>query len=94
MSFLRLLQGKRQSWRRDFLAEYYAEAQFPRIPTWKAVRSPEWKLIAYEGKPEWTEMYRLSNDPYEMTNLAKDPALSAERARLEKRLAALVQQTS
>ncbi len=93
-SFLPVLQGKRIAWREDFLAEYFAEAQFPRIPTWKAVRSRDWKLIRYADHPDWTELYQLSNDPLEQTNLATQTAHAATRQRLEARLDRLLKETA
>jgi arylsulfatase A-like enzyme len=93
-SFLPLLKNRRAAWRTDFLAEYFAEAQFPRVPSWKAVRGSDWKLIRYEGKPEWTEMYQLGKDPYELSNLANEKAHADQRQKLEARLSALLQETA
>jgi hypothetical protein len=40
--------------------------------------------VLYHGKPEFTEIFGLTNDPYELKNLAADPAMMAKlRAELE-----------
>lgn len=82
-----LLEGKPADWRRAFFYCYYYERGF-RIPTVTAVRTDTAKLIRYPGHEEWTELFDLTNDPYEIKNLAADPnttdlkkALEAEYAR-------------
>ena len=47
------------------------------------VRTSDAKLIKYPGHDEWTEMFDLASDPYEMKNLAAEPAHAALRAKLE-----------
>jgi N-acetylglucosamine-6-sulfatase len=94
LSMVPLLRGKKVKWREDFLAEYFFEQQFPRVPAWKAVRNRGWKLIRYENKPEWTEMYRLSDDPFEMKNLANDALSAKQRTKMERRLERLLVETA
>jgi N-acetylglucosamine-6-sulfatase len=89
-----LLRGKKTKWREDFLAEYFFEKPFPHIPQWKAVRGKDWKLVQYDAKPEWTELYNLREDPYEMKNLAGESAAARQRAKLEGRLAGLLRETA
>jgi N-acetylglucosamine-6-sulfatase len=60
--------------RRSFLAEYFAEPNFPRIPSWQALRTDRWKYIHYTGVEGMDELYDLVSDPYEMTNVIVDPA--------------------
>jgi arylsulfatase A-like enzyme len=50
-SLVPLLRGQHGGWRRVFLAEYFAETQFPRVATWKAVRAEGWKYIHYRKFP-------------------------------------------
>ena len=60
------------NWRKSFLAEYYKEAG--NAPTMYGVRTAGAKLIRYPGHTEWTEFFDLRTDPYEIKNLASDPA--------------------
>jgi arylsulfatase A-like enzyme len=64
-------------------------------PLQMAVRTPEFKLIEFPGRPEWSELYDLRTDPQERTNLAdRKPRklatarslLAHERAKLGKAL--------
>jgi arylsulfatase A-like enzyme len=64
-------------WRDAFLYEYFKEKQFA-SPTVVAVRTTTHKLITYPGHDEWTELFDLANDPYEMKNLADDAELLAK----------------
>ena len=52
-----------------------------------AVRTATHKLVEYPNRPEWTEVFDLAADPYEIKNLASDAALSAK---LEAELATLM----
>ena len=46
-----------------------------------AVRTETAKLVRYPGHDEWTEVFDLTADPYELKNLVADPAHAALRAR-------------
>ena len=37
-----------------------------------ALKAPKHKLIKYPDHDEWTEVFDLQNDPYEIKNLADD----------------------
>jgi hypothetical protein len=39
-----------------------------------ALRTTNQKLITYPGHDEWTEVFDLAHDPYELNNLAQDSA--------------------
>lgn len=69
-----LLAGQKTEWRQSFLAEYFYERNFTGTPTLVALRTKEAKLIKYPGHEDWTELFDLANDPYEIKNLASDPA--------------------
>lgn len=73
-SWVPLLAGKNPDWRKAFLAEYFLENGYPAIPTVVAVRTADAKLIKYPGHDDWTELFDLAQDPYEIKNLVADPA--------------------
>lgn len=77
-----LLEGKHADWRNAFFYCYFYERNFP-TPTVTAVRTDKAKLVKYPGKDEWTEVFDLEKDPYEIHNLAKDPAAAMLRKDLE-----------
>jgi arylsulfatase A-like enzyme len=60
-----------QDWRTSFFYEYFKEPRFV-SPTVLAVRTKTHKLVTYPGHDEWTEVFDLSNDPYEVKNLVGD----------------------
>jgi arylsulfatase A-like enzyme len=80
-SLLPVLAGNAR-WRSDFLVEHL-EGTNP-IPTYCAVRSERWMYVRYTTGEE--ELYDLRDDPYELENLAANPAdhqvLEGRRARL------------
>ena len=69
-------------WRRSFFYCCFFERGFA-IPTVTAVRTEAAKLIKYPGHDEWTEVFDLKNDPFEIRNLANDPASAALKSQLE-----------
>jgi arylsulfatase A-like enzyme len=71
------------AWRDAFFYEYFREKEYPQTPTLFAVRTTSAKLITYPGHEEWTELFDLKNDPYEMKNLAPDPAHQELLARMQ-----------
>lgn len=77
-SWVPLLAGKKPAWRQSFLAQYFAENNFPTTPTIVGVRTAAAKLVKYPGHPEWTEVFDLALDPYELKNLASDPTAVAK----------------
>ncbi|MBI3649118.1 MAG: DUF4976 domain-containing protein, partial [Actinobacteria bacterium] len=85
MSLLPLVSGKDPPWRTDFLVEHM-EGTNP-VPTYCAVRSETAMFVRYSTGEE--ELYDLSSDPYELTNLVGDPARTAELRAMRLRLAEL-----
>lgn len=73
-SWVPLLTGKNKDWRHSFLCEYFQEVSFPQTPTMTGVRTDTAKLIMYPGHADWTEVFDLRADPYEIKNLANDPS--------------------
>jgi N-acetylglucosamine-6-sulfatase len=61
-------------WRKSFFYEYFKEPNFV-SPTVLALRTDTHKLITYPGNDEWTEIYDIANDPYELKNLVSDATL-------------------
>jgi arylsulfatase A-like enzyme len=77
-----LLEEKHADWRDSFFYCYFYEKNFG-SPLTTAVRTTDAKLIKYPGHDEWTEVFDLKTDPYEIKNLAADPAYSDLRKKLE-----------
>jgi len=80
------LRGNRRTWRTSFATEYLAERNYPRTPTWNAIRTARYKYIRYPELPDAAEMYDLQTDPYEKKNIAASPAVKATRDRLAREL--------
>ena len=73
-SWLSLAKNKPvESWRKNFLYEYYWEFNYPSTPTTFALRTDNYKLIQYHGVWDTEELYDLKNDPKEMHNLIDVP---------------------
>lgn len=69
-----LAAGKKPaSWRTSFFAEYFKE--LGEVPTCYSLRTATHKLVKYPNRPDWTEVFDLTADPYETRNLATDAAL-------------------
>ena len=83
LSLKPLLTGEPAAWRQSWFYEYFAEDQKgSSIPDITAVRTAKAKLIKYVGFNQWTELFDLEADPYEMKNLFNDPAASALREKM------------
>jgi arylsulfatase A-like enzyme len=77
-----LLESRGDEWRKAFFYCYFFERGY-KVPTVTAVRTDTAKLVRYPGHDEWTELFDLAADPYELKNLIADPAHAALRRRLE-----------
>lgn len=71
-SFLPILKGQTPDWRNQVFYEYYWEQAFPQTPTTYAVRTDQYKYIAYNGIWDVNELYDIEADPYEMNNLIRN----------------------
>lgn len=70
------------NWRQSFLCEYFLETAFPTIPTTVALRMTGAKLTLWPGNEAWSEMFDLTSDRYEVTNLFNQSAHQAMRTEL------------
>jgi len=69
-------------WRTAFFYEYFFERGFA-VPTLFAVRTDSAKLIKYKEHDDWTELFDLARDPYEMKNLYRETGAADLRAALD-----------
>ena len=91
-SLMPLLRGKTSGWRDAVFCENLAKE---RRPMCDAIRTAEWKYIAYfETNPLQEELYHLANDPQEARNLAGEPAHAKTKADLRAHLQTLREQLS
>jgi arylsulfatase A-like enzyme len=84
----------KEPFRTSFFYEYFREnggkkAAAPAVggfntPTMTGVRTTTHKLLKYRDHPEWTELFDLTADPFEMKNLFADAKHAELRAQLEK----------
>ena len=74
--------GPPPGWRTSFFYEYFFERGFA-VPTLFAVRTDSAKLIKYKDHDDWTELFDLASDPYEMKNLIREPAAAKLHAALD-----------
>ena len=76
-SWKELASGRKPAdWRKSFFAHYYKE--LGDVPTCYAIRTTTHKLVKYPNLPEFTEVFDLTADPYEIKNLASDKALTSK----------------
>jgi arylsulfatase A-like enzyme len=76
-----LIRGEQVAdWRTEFFYEHLCP--IPTIPKSQAWRTEQWKYIRWVDHPEFEELYDLVNDPYETTNLYKNPKYATILAEL------------
>jgi arylsulfatase A-like enzyme len=86
-SFLHLIDDTARNWRTDFLTEGW-----PRGHPWATVNQWPWKYteipvtLGSASSAVETELYDLLADPYELTNIASDPANAARVSAMAARL--------
>ena len=89
-----LLVGNTPSdWRQDFLYENFRDEPSNIHPIQFALRSTTHKLILYPGHPDWTEMFHVAVDPYELTNRFSFSSDAALHDSMLARLQELLEQT-
>jgi arylsulfatase A-like enzyme len=78
-----LLEGKPDApWRSAFFYEYFYEKPYIFAPFTLAVRTDTSKLIKYPGHEDWTELFDLTTDPFEIHNLWDDPSHAEMRQQM------------
>jgi len=85
-SMLKALGKGTESWRKDWLYEYYEYPNPESVKPNRGIRTQTHKLIHYYNTPEEFELYDLVNDPGEKRNLYGDPSVAALQAQLKERL--------
>jgi N-acetylglucosamine-6-sulfatase len=92
LDLMPLLRGTATSVRSDFLVEHSESPGAPdQVPDYCAVHGQRYIFIRYTataGSPR-EEMYDLPSDPYELVNVAANPAYTKPHDRLSARLTAL-----
>jgi arylsulfatase A-like enzyme len=78
-----LLEGRKTEWRQAFFYCYFFERNYPGTPTVTAVRTESAVLIKYPGHDDWTELFDLARDPYQLTNLFRNAGSADLRRQLE-----------
>jgi arylsulfatase A-like enzyme len=96
-SLLPIMSNPMTDVRKSFLAEYFQDQRYPRIHTWKAVRTEHYKYITYPDSYAqhglgWDELYDLTADLYEMTNLISDAAAQPVLKQMRQKLVLLEQE--
>ncbi len=92
-SLVGVFEGKAEMWRRVALFEYFQEQNFPRVPTWQALRTDRWKYIHYPDVADADELYDLRDDPYEMKNLIADAGAADQLISMKTALAEQLHET-
>lgn len=91
-SLLPLMKGRKVSWRKSILIEYYSDIVFPRILNmgYKAIRTEKYKYIRYEELRGMDELYDLEADPFELKNLIVSPESMGVLTRMQTELNELI----
>jgi arylsulfatase A-like enzyme len=81
-SFVPFLHGERVPWRHAFLVEYLGQDLLRQggPPPYEAVQTRRDLYVEYRNG--WRELYNLRKDPWELNNIAGDPATKPLQARL------------
>ena len=77
-----LEETQNADWRDAFFYAYFKERGF-NSPFVTAVRTDTAKLVRYPGHDEWTELFDLAADPFELKNLWNQPEAAELRNKLE-----------
>lgn len=83
-SLVPLLKNSKAKIRTELFCEYFKEANFPRTPSWRAIRTETAKYVHYPELSGADEFYDLKADPLEMKNIINDPRAQQFANRLSK----------
>jgi len=80
--FAPFLEGRTESWRKAYLVEYLGKSELSQggPPPFVAVHTSRYLYVEYRNG--WRELYDLRRDPWELQNVASDPAYAKVRASL------------
>ncbi len=94
LSMVPFLKGEKpETWRKDWLYEYYEYPGPHNVRKNRGVRTDRYKFIHYYETPEEFEMYDLQEDPGELHNLYGDPRHSGLARQLRRRIDELREET-
>ena len=81
-SFAPFLEGRTEPWRKAYLVEYLGRSELSQggPPPFVAVHTSRFLYVEYRNG--WRELYDLRRDPWELQNVASDPAYATVRASL------------
>ena len=83
-SLVPVLKNPKAKVRTELFCEYFQEAQFPKTPTWRALRTERYKYVHYPELQGADEFYDLQKDPGELKNIVAHPKAKPFHARLVK----------
>jgi N-acetylglucosamine-6-sulfatase len=85
-SIVPLLRGATVPWRSGFVVEYLGESLVGQggPPPYRGIRTKRYLYVEYRNG--WRELYDLVHDPWQLQNVATDPAYAEIRPLLENRL--------
>jgi N-acetylglucosamine-6-sulfatase len=97
-SWVKLVKSGDDQWRTSWFYYYNYEKQFPYTPNVRGIRTDQWKYIHYphgDGAPDrhLAELYDLTKDPGERTNLIAAPDAAPTLQRLKDELAKVMAAT-
>jgi arylsulfatase A-like enzyme len=89
-SFAPFLRGRRIPWRKEYLIEYLGKNALKNggPPPYVAIHTGRYLYVQYRYR-RWQELYDLRQDPWELDNVAAEPAYRSVLHSLRRRLHAL-----